>query len=216
MVQLRNGGPYFWVTWLAKVLAGDSNCEWAAWFKARYDSKSWQKATRSDLSSWAIAHTALVDRTRKQWDDRGFSTFVEDQNYFRLCGRIATPSGKPDLIAVNGSRAVIADAKTGQPKPSHQAQVMLYMYAVPRAIPQYQGRVFDGEVVYEDHAVRIPASAVEGQFLDELVAVIHRLSADTPPRRAPSGPECRFCDITAQDCPERVSMGVLEAVTDDF
>ena len=124
MVQLRNGGPYFWVTWLAKVLAGDSNCEWDAWFKARYDSKSWQKATISDLSYWAIQHTALVDRTRKLYDARGFGTFVEDQNSFRMRGRIATLAGKPDLIAVNGSSAVISDAKTGQPKPSHQVHIL--------------------------------------------------------------------------------------------
>ena len=148
MAYLRDRIPYIWVTWLAKILAGDSSCEWAAWFKARYASKSWQRAARSDFSSWAIAHTALLDRSRRQWDDRGFSTFVEDQNSFRLCGNVATLAGKPDLIAVNGTRAVISDAKTGQPKPSHQAQVMLYMYAVPRALPQHAGRVFEGAVVY--------------------------------------------------------------------
>ena len=134
MAYLRDGHPYIWATWLAKILAGDSSCEWAAWFKARYDSKSWQRVARSDFSAWAIAHTALLDRSRRQWDDRGFSTFVEDQNSFRLRGDVATLAGKPDLIAVNGTRAVISDAKTGQPKPSHQAQVMLYMYAVPSLI----------------------------------------------------------------------------------
>ena len=92
---------------------------------------------------------------------------------------------------------------------------MLYRYAIPRALPQYKDRVFDGELVYKDHEVRIPASMVDGQFQDGLVAVIHRLSADTPPRKTPSGPECRYCDIS-QDCPERVAAGVLAAVTSDF
>ena len=33
--------------------------------------------------------------------------------------------------------------------------------------------------------------------------LIRRLAADTPPKRVPSGPECRFCDISVADCPER-------------
>ena len=37
-----------------------------------------------------------------------------------------------------------------------------------------------------------------------LGALIRRLSADKPPTRVPSRPECRFCDITAKDCPDRV------------
>ena len=90
------------------------------------------------------------------------------------------------------------------------------MYAIPRALPQYKDRLFDGELVYKDHEVRIPASMVDDQFQDQLVAVIQRLSADTPPRKTPSANECRYCDISAQDCPERVSAGVLAAVTSDF
>ena len=94
-------------------------------------------ATGSEVRFLSLGHRPhdpAGDRSRRQWDDRGFSTFVEDQNSFRLRGDVATLAGKPDLIAVNGTRAVISDAKTGQPKPSHQAQVMLYMYAVPSLI----------------------------------------------------------------------------------
>ena len=216
MAYLRDGHPYIWATWLAKVLAGDSSCEWAAWFKARYDSRSWQRVARSDFSAWAIAHTALLDRSRRQWNDRGLRTFVEDQNSFRLRGDAATLAGKPDLIAVNGTRAVISDAKTGQPRPSHQAQVMLYMYAVPRALPQHAGRVFEGAVVYQDHEVRIPAEAVDDDFIKTLAASIRRLSADKPSAKAPSSAECRFCNITEADCPERISEDVLEGVTSVF
>ena len=216
MVHLRDGHPYIWATWLAKILAGDSSCEWATWFKARYDSFSWQKATRSDFSAWAIAHTALLDRSRRQWNDRRFSTFTEGQNYFRLCGQVATLAGKPDLIAINGARAVIADAKTGQTNPRDHAQVMLYMYAVPRALPQHAGRVFDGLVVYPDHEVQIPAEAVDDAFIDSVSGLVRRLAAEEPPRRVPSGAECRFCDITLADCPERISGDTPEGVTDDF
>ena len=49
-------------------------------------------------------------------------------------------SGKPDLIAQreDGSEAVIIDAKTGQESPSHAVQVMIYLYAIPRALEQYR------------------------------------------------------------------------------
>ena len=43
MAQLRQGGPYVWVTWLTKLLVGDASCEWAAWFKAQHESFSWDK-----------------------------------------------------------------------------------------------------------------------------------------------------------------------------
>ena len=215
---LRSEGPYIWATWLAKLLAGDSNCLWATWFKARYESRSWVKAPKPGLGldQWAIEHTALVNRSRGQLDDEGYTTFVEDQNYWRLRGQAATVAGKPDVIAVNGSSSTIVDAKTGQPRPSHQTQVMLYIWAVPLALPQHAGRDFDGLLVYPEHEVRIPADAVDEAFVAELVALIRLVSAQQPPLRAPSGPECRFCDITEQDCPERVEWGVREAATAEF
>ena len=30
MAQLRATGPYIWVTWLPRLLSGESSCEWAA------------------------------------------------------------------------------------------------------------------------------------------------------------------------------------------
>ena len=36
MVQLRATGPYLWVTWLPRLLSGESSCEWASWFKAHH------------------------------------------------------------------------------------------------------------------------------------------------------------------------------------
>ena len=50
-------------------------------------------------------------------------------------------------------------------------------------------------------------TAVDDQFVQNLGALIRRLSADKPARRVPSPQECRFCDITAADCPERVDEG---------
>ena len=216
MPYLRDGAPYIWTTWLAKIMAGENTCEWAAWFKARHDPNSWRKTARTSFDSWHLQHTAMLAREHRRWQERDFSVLLEDQNHFNLRGKTATLAGKPDIIALNGSSGVIVDVKTGQPSPAHNAQVMLYMYAVPRAMPQHQHMIFDGAVVYEDHEVNIPAVAIADVFIDEVSSLIRRLAADTPPRRAPSVRECRFCDITLEDCPDRVDYGVTAAVTSDF
>ncbi len=39
MVKLRANGPYVWVTWLPRLLSGESSCEWASWFKAQHNSE---------------------------------------------------------------------------------------------------------------------------------------------------------------------------------
>ena len=216
MADLRDGLPYIWVTWLAKILAGDSSCEWAAWFRARHDPNSWDRASSGSLDTWHIRHTALLYRIEERWRQREFSLSLEGQNYFQLRGSCAVLAGKPDMIAVRDRVSVIIDAKTGRPSPAHVAQVMLYMYTVPLALPPHRDTAFDGLVVYEDHEVYIPAADVDDAFIERTVSLIRRLSAPELPRKAPSALECRFCDITEADCPERVNQALAEAVTGDF
>ena len=43
MAELRKHGPYIWVTWLTRLLAGENSCEWAAWFRAQHESWSWTR-----------------------------------------------------------------------------------------------------------------------------------------------------------------------------
>ena len=209
--------PYIWVTWLAKLLAGESSCEWSAWFRAHY--RDWAKPPSDfDQPRWMLAHTALVNRERESREKLGYTVHTENQNAFRLRGRSATMAGKPDLIALKGSDAVIIDAKTGKPGPAHTIQVMTYMYAVPKALEQYLGTEFRGHVIYPDGNVQIPASGVDGKFIDRMGALIRRLAAETPARKVPSTQECRFCDITAADCPERMEREAdgHEGMTHDF
>ena len=69
--------------------------------------------------------------------------FTENQNRFTFRGKTRgqTPSlgGKPNLIARRGVCGTIIDVKTGKPSPSHSVQFVLYMYAVPKALSQYNG-----------------------------------------------------------------------------
>ena len=143
---------------------------------------------------------------------------MESQNSFRLRGRHATLAGKPELITVKDWDAVIIDSKTGRPSPHHAVQVMLYQYAVPKALAKCQGMWFWGHVAYAESNVGIPASRIDRNFMDNLGALIRRLAADSPARRVPSFAECRLCDLTGSDCPERLEGEVPSetATTDDF
>ena len=214
----RRSEPYIWATWLTKLLVGENSCEWAAWFKAHYRrTRDEEVPTTFDSTKWLLDHTALLNLIRSQLEQQGKTVFTESQNAFTLRGSTASLGGKPDLITTSGNTGTIYEAKTGRPSLSHDVQVMLYMYAVPRALQQYAGMTFEGKVVYEDHEVDIPASAVDDSFTNNLTHLIQRIAAASAARRVPSETECGFCNITSADCAERVVGDTMrEGETSDF
>ena len=209
--------PYIWVTWLPRLLTGENSCEWASWFKAHYVERTRQPSD-FDQAQWMLDHTALVNERIGNWEVGGYDVDVEAQNRFELRGRTATLAGKPDIIACREDAVVVVDAKTGHESPSHAVQVMIYLYAVPRALQRYRNAKLRGQVTYRGHTVRIPAEAVDVRFIQNLGALIRRLSADEPARRVPSLGECRFCEITAAECPNRtdVALEPTGGTTDDL
>ena len=216
-MTVRREHPYIWTTWLPRLLTGENSCEFAPWFKAHY--QDWDRVPSDfNQAQWMLNHTALLNERRANWEVGGYSVEVEGQNTFQLCGRSATLSGKPDLIAHREDDVVIVDAKTGHESPSHAVQVMIYLYAVPRALERYKNAKLSGQVTYRDHTVRVPAESVDDRFVQNLGGLIRRLSADEPARRVPSRQECRFCDITTADCPERIEEASEPEAgdTDDF
>ena len=218
MAQVRATGPYIWVTWLPRLLSGESSCEWAAWFKAQHEGSSWTRAPSDfDQAGWLMDHTALLNEQREVWEKQGCSVLTEAQNSFTLRGSSASLAGKPDLVAQRRDGATVIDAKSGRPSPHHAIQVMVYMYALPRALERYRGLALSGQVAYPDHVVDIPAAAVDKGFIRNLGGLIRRLAAETSARRVPSPMECRFCEITKADCPDRLEeVPAQEGVTDDF
>ena len=209
--------PYIWATWLPRLLTGENSCEWAVWFKAHY--VEWTRQPSDfDQAQWLLDHTALVNERISNWEIGGYDVDVERQNSFVLRGKSATLAGRPDIIAYRDEQAVIVDAKTGNDSPSHAVQVMIYLYAVPKALERYRYVKLRGQVTYRDHTVRVSADDVDNQFVKNLGALVRRLSADEPARRVPSSQECRFCDITANDCPARVEARpeTEGGSTDDF
>ena len=210
--------PYVWVTWMPRLMSGSSRCEWASWFKAQHEGSSWQRTPETfDHTRWALDHTALLRVEQKRLEAEGATVKAERQNQFRLQGWYATLAGMPDLVSLKDGRAVIHDIKSGQPHAYHAIQVMLYMWAFPLARREYGGLPIEGRVVYGDHAMDVPSSAIDRTFIDRAAELIKTLAdAERPPARTPSQSECAFCEITAADCPDRAEEAVEEGETELF
>ena len=218
-MAVKKDHPYIWTTWLTRLLSGDSSCEWAAQFRAHHESKSYSKVSSGfDAARWQMEHTALLNKARAEMESTGANVYIEGQNFFTLRGRTATLSGKPDLVSIEGNTGVIGDAKTGQQSISHQIQVLIYMYALPKALPQYRDVTFEGKLVYPDEEVFIPSDGVNEGFVTELGGLITRLADSGPAIKTPSKQECSFCNITMADCKERIDDDLEEDVqrTADF
>ena len=218
MAKLRTDGPYVWVTWLPRLLSGESSCEWASWFKAQHQGDSWARMPSDfDQAGWLMNHTALLNQQRQKWEQQGYTVLTEGQNSFNLRGRSVVLAGKPDLVARRRDEITVIDAKTGRLSPAHATQVLIYMYALPRALERYRGLSIAGQVAYPDHVVDIPAEEVDPTFIENLGGLMRRLASEMPARRVPSPRECRFCEITSADCPERAAESPPEeGTTDDF
>ena len=51
-------------------------------------------------------------------------------------------------------------------------------------------------VVYRDgHRADVPADSIDDAFVTRLAAFKQKMTSDKPQHGAPSGHECRFCDI---------------------
>lgn len=48
-----------------------------------------------------------------------------------------------------------------------------------------------------------PAKAIDEAFKKQVTYFLNILEAADPPERTPGPSECRYCDITIADCPER-------------
>ena len=125
---------------------------------------------------------------------------------------------RPAALSGGNDDTLIIDVKTGREQPWHAVQVMIYMYALPKALPQYRNLRLAGEVAYPTHTVEVPSIGQDGKFARNLASLMRRLASDTPPERTPSAHECRFCDISSVECPERVEDGAQPAdgITDEF
>jgi PD-(D/E)XK nuclease superfamily len=198
--------PYVWASWASKLLAGTVHCRWAYWYRAHY--RDFARRSDADFESWAINHARLVDVCARDMERLGYTAYVENQNHFTIRNKNGLAfAGQPDIVAVKGEEAIVIDCKTGKLRDFHDCQVMLYMLCLPHVDKPYSNFQLSGRLVYPDDWIDLPSWRLTDTFRADFREMMRMLGSDEEPRRSPGPFECRFCDITEQDCPDRDNSG---------
>lgn len=198
--------PLIKVTWIAKLLTDEGQCEWSAWFQSHYRGFITVNEQR-DWSTWRADHTEMLQLNADILRRDRWKVSVERLNAMELRGQTGiTVSGVPDIVAVKDGHIRIEDCKTATPYPSHRLQVLIYMLMLPVARPQYRSMSIEGHLFYKDSTEDILLSHDElnDDFRAAFRDVVHRVGGQSPPEVVPSPGECRWCPIGPADCPERI------------
>lgn len=201
--NLERPHPFIWVTWLSKLMAGERQCQWATWFRSHYD---WNKVPSGcDLARWTADHAELLRARRATLEAQGFTVYTEEQNSFTLMGTAGIEvSGKPDIVAIRGQDTYVEDCKTGSPRHSDHLQVLVYMLSLPHVEGHCKGRRLEGRIVYKGMVVDVPSSRIDNELRDLFRKTVLTVGGAEPAKKVPSWGECRYCDISKGDCPERI------------
>lgn len=199
-------GLYVWVTWLSKLMSGEVQCHWSAWFKTHYTDYRTQPID-AQLASWTVEHNQYLAELIKKRKSLGEITYKEAQNKFRVrrtSGLVI--AGKPDLIAYNKTTGqyTVYDVKTGSQRQSDIIQVMLYCYCLPYASPIYKGKMLDGCVVYKTDKIEVPSKMIDDAFTKKAIYFLNIVESPNAPDKCPSSIECEYCDLSSDDCPEKI------------
>jgi hypothetical protein len=212
LTNAERSNPFIWISWLSKLMAGEKQCQWACWFRSHY---RWDKLPSGcDLAKWTADHMQLLRSRRAALEAQGFTVYTEEQNSFTLMGKTGIEvSGKPDIVAIRGQEAYVEDCKTGTPRHSDHFQVLVYMLSLPHVDGPCKARRIDGRIVYGNTVVDVPSSKIDPPLKELFRKTVSTIGGQEPAQRVPSWGECRFCDISRADCPERIQ--IERRVTDD-
>lgn len=198
----KRESPYIWVTWLSRLLSGESNCKWSSWFRAHFHYD--KRPSNFDFAEWNLKHAEMVRDRASSLREEGYRVFIEEQNRFAMKGRAATVGGKPDIIAEKGEEVLIVDCKTGERRDADYFQMLIYLLIVPYTRTDYRYRDIRGELQYKDGVVKIGVEKLTDEMKRIIRKMIEEIAGENAPPRVPSAGECRFCDISISDCSERV------------
>lgn len=206
--------PYVWVTWITKLLADENRCVWSAWYRAHYKYRKRPRGDEGFLAEWTHKHDAMVQARVQKLKAKQFVVTVEKSNEFKLAGKTALLSGKPDIVArVDDATALVVDEKSGTRRNSDIWQVLVYKFACARTT--LKGRAIIGEVEYRDGIARV--GDLTPVHVTAITDIMRTLGDHAAPSRTPSARECGKCDVLL--CPERVEESRSdggEAETEEF
>lgn len=196
MAEERNS-PYIWVTWLAKIMSGDTTCHWQGWFRTK-NKLTEKQPSDFDLIGWTIEHTRMLTELKEKLIKENHKPIIEEFVKYEIPNSDAVICGKPDCVVETKDNIVIYDCKTGNEKDSDKVQVMLYMYILSKG--EFGGKQIKGIIIYKDNKIEI---SLPENFEENFNFFVDRLISEESPVKNP-GDDCKFCDITGNDCLERV------------
>lgn len=206
----RLGLPDFWVTGLAKILVGDQPCRFQAWINGHFKIQKRPQDT-ARLAQYKLDHTAQLTQAVERFTADGWTCRVEQ--WMKLVGRTATITGKADVIRLKHGDVVVSDIKSGARRDADLVQVQIYQIMLP-LIWRRPTLAVTAEVIYPDGGVITPIGIET--IKPRLFALVRELASDTPPDPSPSESNCRFCDVSETDCPQRWREGTTIADTTEF
>ena len=191
--------PYIWVTWLSKIMSSDVTCHWQSWFQSQ-NQLTEKQSSGSGLTGWAMKHTKMLTELKERLIEEGYTPFIEQSFHHKISNSDIVIAGKTDCVIEKEDKVTVYDCKTGNERTSDQVQVMLYMYLLSKG--KFSKKQITGVVMYKDKEVEIPN--LPEDFEENFNFFVNILSLPKPPTKNP-GDDCRFCNLTKNDCPERIS-----------
>jgi hypothetical protein len=187
--------PYIYATWLTKLIAGESKCWYASWYKAnhKYEKRPDDPGREDFFAEWTKKHDAIVARRVEELRKQDYVVKVEEEGEFKLEGVTCDVAGKPDYVAMKDGVALVGDAKSGKKRESDHWQVLIYMFALPLSWLKGTKYVVDGEVKYTDQVQ--PVRPLNEANRKRITEAIKKLASPEAPEAAPSIGECKFCDV---------------------
>ena len=152
-----------------------------------------------DKVGYAMKHTALLKEVKKRYIDEGYEIIPEQK--ITVSGEIAKLKGTIDLLAIKENQCTVIEVKTGRQNPSDKVQTLLYIWALPRALPRFKGMYFDGKLIYENREIDISSLEIDEHFVKNFSDFTREIVSGEPDRRFPSPENCKFCKI--RECDER-------------
>jgi len=187
--------PFIWVSWLSKVMAGEVSCHWQTWFQT-HNQLTEKQPSDFNLANWKIKHTKLLTELKEKLIEEKMSPLIEREIRYQIPESNTTIKGKIDCKIEKDDEIIVYDCKTGNERTSDQTQVMIYMYLLSKK----EDKKIKGKVIYNEREIEI--NELPKDFEEDFNYFINILASENSPVKNP-GSDCKFCDITKQDCPER-------------
>jgi len=191
--------PYTWVTTLAQLMADEDPCFYAAWLKTQHQ----LSLPSSNFDN--TVHDQMVMERAEVLRQQGYTVAIEQENSQKVVGKTfdICIAGRPDIIAHNDTEIIVEDCKSGQKRPSHYYQVLLYMLLIPHTNTtkeKYQGRQLNGRLIYPDMVEDVPRSLIDNDFIAQLHGILKILTSSEIPNASASEWNCRYCSLAGNYC----------------